>query len=812
MKLLLGLIGLLGIAGAGWSQGNPALQCTFNAAKPTVRVEGITELVGDLLLNCVGGVPTPAGANVPQYNISVTLNTQETSRLLPNGSSDTLAIIDEPGTAAHPVPQKACPNLFGCVAVGNGKGIDYNGAAAPNIYVARDVSASTVEWDGIPIDPPGTTGVRLVRLTNVRANAAQLGATGGSQIVGTVSITGPTLVNIVNPQQALALIQSGLSFSVQGTNFVQTGNANLTAPGGGPAIINLKFTELFPGALKKRSDAASATNPFGDGTANMPGEVYKTESGFEPARDAGLPAGVGSADAGTILQASLKTANGCQASLPFQNPLSAQGSVAPVGTAVGIPFFGKVVGSNLVVPAQADGSIELAFMPSEVATTAGVKTLNVPVTLMCSLATPFTIGGSGGLAPAFYTQTTLFAPTSDLGAGIPAFASDVGIDPEATPADPFATVRDPALSPPAGIILFGGAPVFDGYAAGGVLGNQAASPEAAGSALLAPAQFDFGVVTLGAPFTNVTATKDPAATWLTVATNQSTTPVTATVKVDPMLAPGNYAANVTFSAPPAPSLVVPVKYSVKTIPFFTRWGFTNSGSYVNNVVAPGESFVIFGNNFGPATLAGPALGADGRVTTSTGSTQILFDGIPAPMYYSVGVNGVGQAAAFAPFSLDGKTQTKVQVVYNGVASPAVNIPVLDAVPALFTLDQSGGGQGAILNQNTSVNTAANPESPGNVVVLYGSGAGQTTPGGRDGALSGVGGPLGKFKLGVKVFIDGVAIAPADIAYAGPAPGLVEGVFQINVKIPANARHPANLPVVVQVEDKLTQPGVTIAVK
>jgi len=45
-------------------------------------------------------------------------------------------------------------------------------------------------------------------------------------------------------------------------------------------------------------------------------------------------------------------------------------------------------------------------------------------------------------------------------------------------------------------------------------------------------------------------------------------------------------------------------------------------------------------------------------------------------------------------------------------------------------------------------------------------------------------------LPVKVFIDG--IAATDIPYAGPAPGLVEGVFQINVRIRAGVRHNANV--------------------
>lgn len=60
-----------------------------------------------------------------------------------------------------------------------------------------------------------------------------------------------------------------------------------------------------------------------------------------------------------------------------------------------------------------------------------------------------------------------------------------------------------------------------------------------------------------------------------------------------------------------------------------------------------------------------------------------------------------------------------------------------------------------------------------------------------------------------VFIDGVQAT--NVPYAGPAPGLIEGVFQINVQIPPNARSGA-LPVVIEVGDKVTQPGVTVYVK
>ncbi len=57
--------------------------CVANAGTPAiVRAEGITELVGDLLIQCTGGTPTTAGTQIPVSNISLTLNTNVTSKLL----------------------------------------------------------------------------------------------------------------------------------------------------------------------------------------------------------------------------------------------------------------------------------------------------------------------------------------------------------------------------------------------------------------------------------------------------------------------------------------------------------------------------------------------------------------------------------------------------------------------------------------------------------------------------------------------------------------------------------------------------------
>jgi uncharacterized protein (TIGR03437 family) len=135
------------------------------------------------------------------------------------------------------------------------------------------------------------------------------------------------------------------------------------------------------------------------------------------------------------------------------------------------------------------------------------------------------------------------------------------------------------------------------------------------------------------------------------------------------------------------------------------------------------------------------------------------------------------------------------------------VPVQAASPALFALDATGGGPGAILNQDLSVNSETNPAAPGSVVVLYGTGGGLTTPSSVDGLLTAQ--PYPKPVLPVSVTIDNL---PAQVLYAGAAPGLVAGVLQINVVVPANAAPVRYDQVVLTIGDYMSPTAITIAVQ
>jgi hypothetical protein len=234
----------------------------------------------------------------------------------------------------------------GVVANGSGPiGVNgpYNGSTGHyNIFQGFQNGVNSVAWLGVPIDAPGTNSAnqlntRVIRITNVRANACLLGVSSTlipTQIVMYISVNGSQQVTINNPQQTVAFIQPGLVTSLTTGSFNQCNNLNaayITAGGttsgtvGGP--LYLTATEGFASSFKVRSYAQVSSGTAGatldklpggatDSTVNyqnIPGFSYNTESGFVAtpalgpgATGWGLGGGaVGLADQGTELTFSL---------------------------------------------------------------------------------------------------------------------------------------------------------------------------------------------------------------------------------------------------------------------------------------------------------------------------------------------------------------------------------------------------------------------------------------------------------------------------------------------------------------------------
>jgi uncharacterized protein (TIGR03437 family) len=233
----------------------------------------------------------------------------------------------------------------------------------------------------------------------------------------------------------------------------------------------------------------------------------------------------------------------------------------------------------------------------------------------------------------------------------------------------------------------------------------------------------------------------------------------------------------------------------------------NAADYSGGRVAPGEIVVLFPSNVGPEVMAGAQLGGDGRVTTSLADTRVLFDGIPAPIAYSM----KGQVGAIVPYGIAKKRTTQIVVEYQGVPSPPVTLPVVDSVPALFTLDSSGKGQAAMLNETGCCNSARNPSARGAIAVLYATGVGQTVPRGVDGRVA-AHARIADYpapRLPVRVTVGG---KPAEIIYSAAAPHAIAGLLQVNFRVPANAPIGDAVPLVLIVGNAHSSDAVTMAVR
>ncbi len=309
---------------------------------------------------------------------------------------------------------------------------------------------------------------------------------------------------------------------------------------------------------------------------------------------------------------------------------------------------------------------------------------------------------------------------------------------------------------------------------------------------------------------SATASTATGGAWLSVSPSAGTTPGGATMSVNPAGLPaGTYQGTVTITvagatnspvAMPVTLIVTPAAFTAPTVT-----AVQHGASYISTSLAPGLNILILGANMGPATLVTYQVGSNGALLTTLTGTQVTFDGIPAPIVLTSNT----MVSVMVPYELAGRASTTMVVSYNGAASTPLPIRVVDTAPGIYTQDASG--QGAILNENGTLNSPLNPEVAGHYIQIYGTGEGQTSPQGVDGLITTDQLPLPAPNLPVTVAIGGQEVPASDIAYAGEAPGGISGVIQISAKIPEGVVS-GSVPVVFRVGGVPSQANVTVSVR
>jgi uncharacterized protein (TIGR03437 family) len=188
--------------------------------------------------------------------------------------------------------------------------------------------------------------------------------------------------------------------------------------------------------------------------------------------------------------------------------------------------------------------------------------------------------------------------------------------------------------------------------------------------------------------------------------------------------------------------------------------------YTTAAIAPGEVLRVLGSQMGPATST-PGTIVSGVLATTVAGVQVTFDGVAVPLL-SVSAQEIDLVA---PFELAGKSATTVAVQYNGVQSNAVQVAVIPTSVQIL----------GVYNGDFTPNSASNPAEPGSIMIFYFAGAGQTSPASLDGQVNAA--PFAAFPTPVQINAPENNPTYLPVSYAGAAPGLAAGIFQVNFTAP-----------------------------
>jgi uncharacterized protein (TIGR03437 family) len=198
-------------------------------------------------------------------------------------------------------------------------------------------------------------------------------------------------------------------------------------------------------------------------------------------------------------------------------------------------------------------------------------------------------------------------------------------------------------------------------------------------------------------------------------------------------------------------------------------GVGNAANWtVDNAVSPNEIVSVYGNGIGPATPV-TAQPVSGVYPNTLGGVQVLFNQAPAPLLYV----SATQINAVVPVDFTNPATYSIEVTNNTTPVASLTLPVVANVPGLF---RNADGTLAAVNQDGTLNTAQNPAPAGSVISLWGTGISALTPG---------------IPGNVATTADNLAVnsglqlesSGGSILYAGPAPGEIDSVFQINLQLP-----------------------------
>ena len=214
----------------------------------------------------------------------------------------------------------------------------------------------------------------------------------------------------------------------------------------------------------------------------------------------------------------------------------------------------------------------------------------------------------------------------------------------------------------------------------------------------------------------------------------------------------------------------------------------NSFSGDASAVAGGGLYTLTTSGFQPSAV-NLGINPSQNLPLELSGVQVKFDGVPAAILSTA----PGQIMVAVPQDLSipdtrggvekspgNASFLSVELIYNGVLSNKVLMPVRRSLPGLLTLDfpnlPSGFVDGNIRNQDGTLNDVNHPAALGSTITLFATGMGATNPVVATGSVA-----------------QSLAVSPVTHVYptwltGGPenvfsVPGFVSSMFQIQVPVP-----------------------------
>jgi len=159
----------------GLANAQTILTCNSTSVPPIVHVEGIAERIGDIVLNCSGGMPAAQITG----NLSIFLGVNVANRVVGSTVTDVVFTVDN---GSGPQPVNVPGTLTGLSS------LVYNGVS-------------------FTLSPSGTA---TLRIANIRADANQLTPLGNNSIQAFIGFNSSSLLSLTNVQLAVAKPQTGL--------------------------------------------------------------------------------------------------------------------------------------------------------------------------------------------------------------------------------------------------------------------------------------------------------------------------------------------------------------------------------------------------------------------------------------------------------------------------------------------------------------------------------------------------------------------------------------------------------------------------